>query len=90
MLPRWAVIGLAGLVSVMWAANLVVGFLYPGRNDPFLNYIFGMIVGAIFGIDRLARRRDNIDNPDGGDEPPGLPEPATPPEPPAPSGGGRP
>lgn len=70
MLPRWAVIGLAALVSLMWAINLTVGYLYPGRNDPFLNYIFGMVIGAIFGIDRLAHRRT-------------APE-VEPPEPPAP------
>lgn len=82
MLPRWAVIGLAALVSLMWAVNLAVGYVYPGRNDPFLNYIFGMVIGAIFGIDRLAQRRSAPE-----EEPP---EPQTPEPPALPERGERP
>ncbi|MGB3443900.1 MAG: hypothetical protein WBA97_34615 [Actinophytocola sp.] len=56
MLPRPLVIALAILISIMWAANLVVGFLYPGRSDPALNAIFAIVVGATFA---LGRRTEN-------------------------------
>lgn len=52
MLPRPLVIGLAVLISIMWATNLVVGFLYPGRSDPALNAIFAIVVGAVFALGR--------------------------------------
>lgn len=52
MLPRPLVIGLAILISIMWAANLIVGFLYPGRSDPALNAIFAIVVGAVFALQR--------------------------------------
>lgn len=56
MLPRPLVIALAVLISLMWAANLIVGFLYPGRSDPALNAIFAIVVGATFA---LGRRTDS-------------------------------
>lgn len=52
MLPRPLVVGLAVLISIMWAANLIVGFLYPGRSDPALNAIFAIVVGSIFALGR--------------------------------------
>jgi hypothetical protein len=52
VLPRPLVIGLAVLISTMWAANLIVGFLYPGRSDPALNAIFAIVVGATFALGR--------------------------------------
>lgn len=51
MLPRPVVIGLAILVAVAWATNFAIGLLYPGRSDPALNTIFGIIVGAVFTLD---------------------------------------
>jgi hypothetical protein len=48
------VIALAVLISTMWAANLIVGFLYPGRSDPALNAIFAIVVGATFALGRRA------------------------------------
>lgn len=66
MLPRWAVIGLAALISTMWAVNLIVGYLYPDRSDPALNAIFAIVAGAVFGLDRIAARR-------GGTEPREIP-----------------
>lgn len=55
MLPRPLVIGIAVLITIMWATNLIVGFLYPGRSDPALNAIFAIVVGAVFA---LGRRND--------------------------------
>lgn len=46
MLPRPLAIGLAVLISVMWAINFVVGLLYPGRSDPALNAIFALVAAA--------------------------------------------
>lgn len=52
MLPRPLVVALAVMVSIAWAVNLIVGFLYPGRNDPALNMIFMIVVGAAFALER--------------------------------------
>lgn len=52
MLPRPLVIGIAVLITIMWATNLIVGFLYPGRSDPALNAIFAIVVGAVFALGR--------------------------------------
>lgn len=46
MLPRPLAIGLAILISVLWAVNFVVGILYPGRSDPALNAIFALVAAA--------------------------------------------
>lgn len=48
MLPRPVVVGIAVIVSLAWAANVVIGFMDPSRRDPELNKIFGVIVGATF------------------------------------------
>lgn len=45
-------IGLAILISSMWAVNLIVGFLYPGRSDPYVNAIFAIVVGAVYALGR--------------------------------------
>lgn len=52
MLPRPLVIGLAVLISIMWAANLIVGFLYPERSDPAINAIFAIVAGSVFALRR--------------------------------------
>lgn len=56
MLPRPLVTALAVLISIAWAANLLVGFLYPGRSDPALNAIFAIVVGAVFALGRRDER----------------------------------
>ncbi len=48
--------GLTILVSFMWAVNLTVGLIYPGRSDPYVNAIFGSVVGAVLVIGRRATR----------------------------------
>lgn len=52
MLPRPVAIGLTILISGMWAVNLVVGFIYPGRSDPYVNAIFGVVVAAVYTLGR--------------------------------------
>lgn len=52
VLPRPVAIGLTVLISFMWAVNLVVGFLYPGRSDPYVNAIFGVVVAAVYTLGR--------------------------------------
>lgn len=71
MLPRPLVIALAVLISTMWAANLIVGWLYPDRSDPAVNAIFAIVAGAVYGLQRRSRRALESDrNPDGrGDQP---------------------
>jgi hypothetical protein len=51
-LPRPIAVGLTVLISFMWAVNLVVGFLYPGRSDPYVNAIFGVVVAAVYTLGR--------------------------------------
>lgn len=72
MLPRPLVIGLAVLIAIMWATNLIVGYMYPDRSDPAVNAIFAIVAGAVYGYQIRARRGTKPDQggkPDGrGDE----------------------
>lgn len=82
MLPRPLVIGIVVLIAIMWATNLIVGFLFPGRSDPALNAIFAIVISAVFALGRkneggpsssvrrkIARLIDPEDEPDDrGDE----------------------
>lgn len=56
MLPRPLVTALAVMISIAWAANLIIGFLFPGRSDPALNAIFAIVVGAVFALGRRDER----------------------------------
>lgn len=56
MLPRPVMIGLVVLVAVVWAANVVVGFLYPDRNDPAINAIFAVVMSGVYGLGRAPSR----------------------------------
>jgi hypothetical protein len=75
-------IGISVLVSVVWAANLVVGALYPDRHDATINAIFAIIVGAVFGLTpkretlAAARRRLTRASGDEPEQPPAEDEPA--------------
>lgn len=60
MLPRPLVTGLAVLISIAWAANLVVGLLDPGRSDPAINAIFAIVVGAVFALGRRSDAQRNL------------------------------
>jgi hypothetical protein len=63
VLPRPLTIGLTVLISVVWAVNVVVGFIEPDRHDPTINAIFAVVIGAVFALGRkdtdlrAARRR---------------------------------
>lgn len=61
MLSRRVATGIALLISLMWSVNLVVGYLYPDRSDPYVNAIFGTIVGAVFVLTRKRRRAGSQD-----------------------------
>jgi hypothetical protein len=52
VLPRPLMIALAVLIAVVWAVNVVVGFVDPDRHDPTLNAIFALVVGAVFALGR--------------------------------------
>lgn len=59
MLPRPLVIALAVLVAAGWAINLWFYLAY-GRSDPQVNLLFGVVIGAVFGLNRVVdviRRR---------------------------------
>lgn len=53
MLPRPVMVGLIILIALMWAANLVVGYIDPGRADPAVNAIFGLVASAVFALGRV-------------------------------------
>lgn len=57
MLPRPVMTGLVVLVTVMWAANLVVGWVDPSRASPYVNAIFGVVASAVWAAGRPATRR---------------------------------
>ncbi|MGW5720765.1 hypothetical protein ACWEVP_31650 [Amycolatopsis sp. NPDC003865] len=56
MLPRPLMIALAVLISLVWAVNVIVGFIDPARHDPTLNAIFALVVGAVFALGRKESR----------------------------------
>jgi hypothetical protein len=82
VLSRPLAIGITILVSTVWAANVVVGALYPDRHDATINAIFAIIVGAVFGLtpkrETLAAARRRLLR-TSGDEPPQEPAEDTPP-----------
>jgi uncharacterized membrane-anchored protein len=63
VLPRWATLALAILIGLVWAANVVVGMFDPTRANPYVSAIFMVVVGAVFGLDRLAQRRNQLPPP---------------------------
>ena len=60
MLPRWATLALAIVIALIWAANMIVGMFDPTRFNPSIAGIFGIVVGAVFGLDRFAQRRKQV------------------------------
>lgn len=83
MLPRGLTIALTVLISLVWAANVVVGFLNPNLRDPTINAIFAIVVGAIYALGRKGdsngmSARKRLAQIIAGDEKP-APPPATPP-----------
>lgn len=71
MLPRWATLALAIGIGLVWAANVIVTMFDPSRANPYVSAIFSVVVGAVFGIDRLAQRRNHL--PPSATEPPAEP-----------------
>lgn len=61
MLPRPLVTAIAILIAVMWAANLIIGWLDPSRSDPAVNAIFAIVAGAVYGLQRRVRRAGDRD-----------------------------
>jgi hypothetical protein len=57
MLPRPLLIGLTVLISIVWAGNVVAGYLDPEHHDATINAIFALVVGSIYGLSELRDRR---------------------------------
>lgn len=57
MLPRPIVIGLVVLVAIVWATNVVVGYLVPDRNDPAINAIFAAVMSGVYALGKAPSRR---------------------------------
>lgn len=49
-------IGLVVLVAIVWAANVVVGYLVPDRNDPAINAIFAAVMSGVYALGRAPSR----------------------------------
>lgn len=50
MLPRPLLTALTILISLAWAANVIVGFLLPERHDASLNAVFAVVVGGVYAL----------------------------------------
>lgn len=62
MLPRPLVTGLTVLIAIMWATNLIVGYLAAGRADPAVNAIFAIVAGAVYGLQIRAKKQSGTDS----------------------------
>lgn len=49
-LPRLLFAALTILISAVWAANTVLGFVDPARHDPSLNAVFAVVLGGVYAI----------------------------------------
>lgn len=49
-------IGLVVLVAIVWAANVVVGYLVPDRNDPAINAIFAAVMSGVYALGKAPSR----------------------------------
>lgn len=47
-LPRPLWIALTILISLLWAANIIIGYIDPDRVQNTVNVIFGAIVGTLY------------------------------------------
>jgi hypothetical protein len=52
VLPRPLVIAIVTLVSLVWAANIVVGFFAPDRSNASVSAVFAMIIGTTLTLGR--------------------------------------
>jgi hypothetical protein len=57
MLPRPLVVWLTILISVVWAGNVIAGYLDPAHHDATINAIFAIVVGSIFGLGQLGGKK---------------------------------
>lgn len=56
MLPRWLVVTIVCLVTILWSANVAVGWYDPSRGVAGLNWIFGLVVGGTLAADKPIAR----------------------------------
>lgn len=57
--PDWFMRGLAFLVATVWAFVTIHARLNNASADLAVNGIFGVVVGALFGVSSLRRRNGN-------------------------------
>lgn len=74
MISRPLAIAITILVTIVWAASVAVGLLYPDRDVAGINTIFGIVVGAAFGLvpkrETLAAARKRLAGQIAGDQRP--------------------
>ncbi|WP_086663684.1 hypothetical protein [Lentzea kentuckyensis] len=58
MLPQRLTNVLTILISLVWTANVVVGFINPGLRDPLINAIFAVVVGTVYALGRRSTPAD--------------------------------
>lgn len=52
MLPQRLTNILTILISLVWTANVVAGFIKPELRDPMINALFAVVVGSIYALGR--------------------------------------
>lgn len=77
--PRWLVIGVVIMVSLGWLVNLGAHLLYD-RGDASVSLLFGLVLGALFGLSPAQVRRQFVDRMLGGGTTAADPEPDQPDE----------
>lgn len=50
MLPQRLTNILTILISLVWTANVTVGFIRPELRDPMINAIFAIVVGTVYAL----------------------------------------
>lgn len=59
MLPQRLTNILTILISLVWTANVVVGFVRPELRDPLVNAIFAVVVGTVYALGRRGTTGDD-------------------------------
>jgi len=52
VLPQRLTNILTVLISLVWTANVVAGFIKPELRDPMINALFAVVVGSIYALGR--------------------------------------
>lgn len=62
MLPQKLTNILTILISLVWTANVVAGFIRPELRDPMINALFAVVVGSIYALGRRSGTGGAVDD----------------------------